>query len=229
MLGSSSALPTVMTIGTGASGSRIVPDYDASSLMQFSSWVDQTIQQHGNTGEQAITIGFSSSSSMYDFSKSAYFSHTDWSANYWFWSAGGSSTTSQNQLSIDTNSSKFNIRMAFDALTTVQVKPGAWYDSSLMGAYQNTGALIRPTALLVAMYPSITLTMDAASYAQAQSAYNSSSGFGVGAFWASASTQKSINTASMQTAWNASSNSVTMASQSIQPVVVGMLVAPLGS
>lgn len=229
MLGSSSSLPTVMSIANGIGTAQVVPDYDASSLMQFSTWVDSTIQQHGNTGEQPVTIGFSSSSATYDFSKSAYFSKTDWNASYWFWSAGGSSSQSQNQVNVDSNSSKFNIRMAFDAITTVQVKPGAWYDSSLMYAYPNASGLIRPTALLVAMYPTITLTMDATSFAQAQSAYNSSSGFGIGSFWASASTQKTVSTAAMTAQFDSSSNTVTMASQSIQPVVVGMLVTPLVS
>jgi hypothetical protein len=225
-LGSSAQGPTVMSIAV-ASGTQVVPDYNPGDLSQFSTWVDTTVMQHGNAGEQAITIGFSTSSAMYDFSKSTYFSQTNWGSNFWFWSAGGSSTSSSTQVNVDSAASNFNLRMAFDAITTVPVAAGPWFDSSLMYAYPNKGNLIRPTALLIAMYPSITVTMDSSSYASAFSAYNSSSGFGVGAFWTSASTQTSTSATSLQATWNASSNSVTMASQSTTPVVVGMLVAPL--
>jgi hypothetical protein len=227
-LGASAQSPTVMSIAV-ASGTQVVPDYVPGDLSQFSNWVDQTVAQHGNTGEQAITIGFSGTSSMADFSKSTYFSQTNWGASFWFWSAGGSSTQSSSQVNVDTASSSFNQRMAFDAITTVSLEPGPWYDSSLMYDYPNQSGLVRPTALLVAMYPSITVTMDAASYAQALSAYNSSSGFGVGAFWASAGSQTSTSSVNMKAVWNASSSSVTMSSQSTTPVVVGLLVAPLKS
>lgn len=227
-LGAFAQSPTVMSIAV-ASGIQVVPNYVPGDLSQFSNWVDQTVAQHGNSGEQAITIGFSGTSSMYDFSKSSYFRQTNWGSSFWFWSAGGSSTQSSSQVNVDTASSSFNQRMAFDAVTTVSLEPGPWYDSSLMYDYPNQAGLVRPTALLIAMYPSITVTMDAASYAAAQSAYNSSSGFGVGAFWASAGSQTSTSSVNMNAAWNASSSSVTMSSQSTTPVVVGLLVAPLKS
>lgn len=226
-LGQSTSVPGTMMIQDGGGASLVVPQYSPGSLSQFSSWVDSTIQQHGNSGEKAVTIGFSASSSMADFSKSTYFSHTDWSASYFFWSIGGQSTSSNTQVSINTSSSQFNMRMGFDSLTTVSMEAGPWYDSSLMQGFDNSAGLIRPTALLVAMYPSITATMDATSYAKARAAYNSSSGFGVGNFWCSANTQKSSSAYTMQATWDDSSNSVTMASESTTPCIVGMLVAPL--
>lgn len=60
MLGSAANGPTVMLISTDDSPSvpLVVPSYISDSLAQFSSWVDQTISQHENTGEQPITIGF---------------------------------------------------------------------------------------------------------------------------------------------------------------------------
>lgn len=225
-LGSSATQPTVMAVNF-SSGLQVVPDYNPGDLGQFSNWVDQTIQQHGNTGETPITIGFSSSSSTYDFSKSTYFSQTNWSTNYWFWSAGGSSTSSSTQININTASSSFGMRMGFDAVTTVAVAPGPWFDSSLMYDHQNKDNLIRPTQLLIGMYPTLTVTMDAASYKSAFAAYNSSSGFGVGAFFASVGTQKSTSATAMQATWDASSNSVTMRSESTTPVLLGMLVTPL--
>lgn len=227
-LGSLAQLPTVMSIAVG-SGTLVVPDYVPGDLSQFSNWVDQTVAQHGNKGEQRVTIGFGASSSSYDFSKSTYFHNTNWNANFWFWSAGGSSTQSSTHVAVDTTSSQFNMRMGFDDLTTLSLAPGPWYDSSLMYAYSKQAGLVRPTALIVAMYPSITLTMDSSSYAAAQAAFNSSSGFGVGGFWANASGQTSTTGQSMHATWDARSNSVTMASQSTTPVIVGMLVAPLAT
>jgi hypothetical protein len=227
-LGTSMSTPGTMQIQDGAGSMLIVPAYSPGSLSEFSTWVDSTIQQHGNTGEKAVTIGFSTSSAMADFSKSTYFSHTDWSTNFFFFSVGGGSTTSSSQVNINTASSQFNMRMGFDAITTLSLEAGAWYDSSLMSSFDNSQGMIRPTALLIAMYPSISLTMDATSYAQARSAYNSSSGFGVGAFWCAAGGhQTSSSTYSMQSQWDDASNSVTMTSESTTPVVVGMLVAPL--
>jgi hypothetical protein len=228
-LGQSTSTPGTMQVQDGGGSMLVVPQYSPGSLSQFSSWVDNTIQQHGNTGEKAVTIGFSSSSTMADFSKSTYFSHTDWNTGFFFWSAGGSSTTSSSQVNVNTSSSQFNMRMGFDAITTLSVGAGPWFDSSLMGQFNNAGGMIRPTALVIAMYPSITLVMDAASYQSAKSAYNSSSGFGVGAFWASASHQTSTDQYSMQATWNDASNTVTMESQSTTPAIVGMLVAPLKS
>jgi len=228
MLGASATLPTEMTIDNGAgTGTLVVPTYVPGDLHQFSSWVDSTISQHGNTGQQPITISFNASSAHYDFSKSTYFSQTSWSTDYWFWSAGGSSTQSSTAVNVDTSSSSFGLTLGFDAVDTVNVAPGPWFDSSLMYAYKNAGNLVRPTGLLIGMYPSITLTMDSDSYQSAYAAYNSSSGFGVGPFFVSAGTQTSSSDTTMKATWSASSNSVTIASQSTTPILLGMQVTPL--
>lgn len=223
MIGTSISSPAVMSIAS-ATVPLIVPAYIPSNLQTFSTWVDQTIGQHGNTGQSPITISFTSSSAEYDFSQSAYFSQTNF--RNWFWS--GSTTTSSSQVNINTSAQAFSLEMGFDALTQVTIQPGLWYDSSLMYAFPNTAGLIIPTSLIVGMYPTITLTMDQASYAQAKAAYSSSSGFGVGGFWCSAGTQSQSSGSAVTATWNASSNSVVMKSQSTTPVIVGMLVTKPG-
>jgi hypothetical protein len=227
MQGSQVISPSVMQVAA-TSGSLIVPTYNPSDLNLFSSWVDQTINQHGNAGQNPITINFNQSAAQYDFSQSQYFSQTNWSTNFFFFSASGGSTQSGNQVNVDYNNSSFSLEFQFDSITQVALSRGPWYDSSLISApysYPNPNNLSTPTNLIIGMYPQVTMTMDAASYASAYSAYNSASGFGFGAFWVSASHSQSSSTQSYSATWNSSSNSVTIQSSSINPIILGMQVA----
>ena len=227
MQGSVSTGPSDMLV-QATSGSLVVPTYNPSDLNTFSSWVDSTIGQHGNVGQKPITINFGQSAAQYDFSQSQYFSQTNWSTNFFFFSASGGSTQSGTQVNIDFNSSSFNLEFQFDAITQVGLTRGPWYDSSLIlppYSYPNPNNLSTPTNLIIGMYPQVTMTMDAASYASAFSAYNSASGFGFGAFWVSASHSQSNSTQSMSATWNSSNNSVTITSTSINPIILGMEVA----
>lgn len=224
MVGSTVTSPADMAVAA-ESGTLIVPTYNPSSLSTFSSWVDSTISAHGSA--RPISIAFSARSGHFDFSQSTYFSHTNWNVDLFFFSLSGSSTTSRQQVNIDTDSSSFGLEIQFDAITEVQLSRGPWYDSSLMYDFQNNGSLATPTILYVGMYPKIILKMDQSSYNSAYSAYTSSSGFGVGCFWGSAGTQTDKSTAQMVANWDSSTQSVTIESQSIQPVIVGMEVAQL--
>lgn len=222
------ALPTEMLISNGTTTALVVPSYTPGDLQAFSNWVDQTIGQHGNPGSQQISIAFKEGSSEYDFSESTYFKQTSWSTDYFFFSTGGTSTTSSTQVNINTASESFALTLGFDAVRTMPVQPGPWFDSSLLTTFPNAGGLVRPTSLLIGMYPTVTLTMDADSYNSAYSAYTSSSSFGVGVFFIGGGDGTSSSNTNMQATWDADSNSVTMVSQSTTPVVVGMTVAPLG-
>jgi len=227
MQGSTSTGPADM-VGNTAAGVQIVPTYNPSSLTVFSSWVDGIIQSHGNAGSQGKVITFNSSAAQYDFSQSAYFSSTNWSTDYFFFSVGGSSSQSSSSVNVDTSNSAFALTIAFDDVTTVQVSRGPWFDSSLMGSFTNPNNLSVPNNILVGMYPEITLTMDAASYSNAQSAYNSATGFGFGAFWVSAAgTSSSSSNAQLSATWNNAGNSVTISSTSPNPVILGMQVTPI--
>jgi hypothetical protein len=225
MLGPAVIGPQTMLV-TADAGNLVVPTYNPSSLQAFSSWVDSTIGQHGQA--TPIKVNFNQAAGEYDFTKSTYFSHTDFSTNYFFFSVGGSSTTSRTQVNINTSSSAFSLEFQFDSITQVSLTKGPWYDSSLMSKFPNPNNLSVPTSLIVAMYPKITMKMDAASYASAFSSYNSASGFGFGSFWVSASHSTSSSNLSMSATWDSSSNSVTIESSSINPVIVGMQLAQVG-
>jgi hypothetical protein len=225
LTGSSTIGPQTMIVAADA-GNLVVPTYNPSSLQAFSAWVDSTISQHGQA--KPISIDFTQAAGEFDFSKSTYFSHTDFNANFFFFSVGGSSTTSKTQVNVNSSSSSFGLTFQFDSITQVSLSKGPWYDSSLMGSFPNPNNLAIPTNLIVAMYPQVTLTMDAASYASAYAAYNTANGFGFGSFWVSASHSQSQSNLSMQAQWNSSSNSVTISSSSINPIIVGMQVAQIG-
>lgn len=227
MQGAVSTGPSDMLV-QATSGSLVVPTYNPSDLNTFSSWVDQTIGQHGNVGQNPITIDFTQAAAQYDFSKSQYFSQTNWNANFFFFSASGGSTQSGTQVNVDYNNSAFSLEFQFDSITQVGLTRGPWYDSSLIlapYAYPNPNNLSTPTNLIIGMYPQVKMTMDAASYASAYSAYNSASGFGFGSFWVSASHSQSSSTQSMSATWDSNSNSVTIQSSSINPIILGMEVA----
>jgi hypothetical protein len=227
MQGVASTGPSDMIV-QATSGTLVVPTYNPSDLNTFSAWVDSTIGQHGNAGQNPITIDFTQNSAQYDFTKSQYFSQTNWNANFFFFSASGGSTQGGTQVNIDTSSSSFSLQFQFDAITQVALTRGPWYDSSLIASpftYPNPNNLSTPTNLIIGMYPQIKMTLDAASYASAYSAYNSGSGFGFGCFWVSASHSQSSSTQSMSATWDSSSNSVTIQSSSINPIILGMQVA----
>lgn len=223
MTGAAVTSPADMMVAAD-SGNLIVPTYNPSSLATFSSWVDTVISQHGNDSS-AISISFTANSAQYDFSQSQYFSHTSWSTDYFFFSVGHSSTTSSSQLNIDTTNSDFSLTMKFDAITELDLTRGPWYDSSLMYNYTNPDSLATPVKLYIGMYPSVTMTMDASDYTAAKSAYQSSSGIGVGIFWiAAGGNSNSSSSLQMSASWNDATNSVTLSSSSIEPVILAMQV-----
>jgi hypothetical protein len=222
MQGSVVGSPSEMAV-TAASGTLVVPTYNPGSLATFSSWVDTTISQHGN-GAQPITIDFNQSAAQFDFSKSSYFSQTNWNADFFFFSASGGSSSSGTQVNIDSSSSSFSLTFQYDAITQLPISRGPWFDSSLMGSYTNPKNLCTPTNLIIGMYPAITMSMDAASYTAAKSAYNSANGFGFGAFWVSGTHSSSSSSLQLSASWDDSSNSVKIASPSIEPVILAMQV-----
>ncbi len=213
--------PSVMEVNTDA-GNMIVPRYDPSSLSTFSSWVDSTIAQHGKA--TPIKIDFTQSAGKYDFSKSSYFRNTNFKTNYFFFSASGGTSRSGTKVDIDTSSSSFKCTLMFDAITNVQLAPGVWLDTSLLYDYKNPKNLSIPSFLVIGMYPSIELEMDAASFSSAYAAYNSGGGFGIGSFWASASHSQGSSELNMSAEWDQSSNKVKIVGASVMPVILGMQV-----
>lgn len=222
VMGASVNGPSMMKV-SAASGELIVPTYNPSSLQTFSSFVDSAIEQHGSA--QPISTTFTEQSERFDFSLSSYFSHTGWGVNLFFFSVGGSSTTTKTAVNINTSSSDFALTIEFDAVTQVSLARGPWYDSSLMYDYENPGSLATPTNLIVAMYPKIILKMDESSYNDAFSAFSTSNGFGIGAFWVvgGGHSSSSLDLA-MHSDWDESSRTVTIASESIEPIIVAMQV-----
>jgi hypothetical protein len=226
MLGPNVIGPQTMQV-TAEAGNLIVPTYNPSNLNSFSNWVDNTIAQHGQA--TPIKVDFNEAAGKFDFSKSTYFSQTNFNTNYFFFSVGGSSTTSRNQVNVNTSSSDFSLEFQFDSINQVSLTKGPWYDSSLMDSFPNPNNLSIPTSLIVGMYPKIVLTMDAASFASAFSSYNSANGFGFGSFWVSASHSESTSNLSMSATWDSSKNSVTIQSSSINPVILGMELVQVGN
>lgn len=228
---SSLTLPTASTSASmvvqATSGKLVVPTYNSSALNNLGSWVDGMIAAHTPqpASAQAISVNGATGGGSAAFASSSYYNHTDFSSGFWFFRAGGSVTNSGSASTVDTTSSSFDVTFGFDGIKIVDITRGPWYDSSLMYDYPGKG-LSSPTQLIVGMYPQIEMKMDAASYASAQSAYNSSSGFGAGIWWASASSQHNQSGANFNATWNNSSNSVTIAPAGVQPVVLGMMVTP---
>lgn len=219
---SSSSAATMQVQAT--SGKLVVPTYNPGNLNQLSTWVDGIITAHAPqpASAQAISINGKTGSGSAAFAKSSYYNHTDFSTGFWFFRAGGSVTTSGSSSTVNTSSSSFDVTFGFDGIQMVDITRGPWFDSSLMYDYPGKG-LSSPTQLIVGMYPQIELKMDAASYASAQSAYNSSAGFGAGFWWVSASTQHSTSNANFNAKWDSSSNSVTISPSGVEPVVLGMM------
>lgn len=224
MQGSTVTSPSDMSV-TASSGTLIVPTYNSGDLGMFSSWVDDTISQHGSN--PPIVIDFTSTAKEFDFSKSSYFSQTDWSTNFFFASTSGSSSSSGTQVNVDTSSKDFSLTFQYDAITQLPVSRGPWFDSSLMYGYTNDDQMSTPTSLIIGMFPAIKMTMDAASYKAAKSAYNSEEGFGFGTFWASGTHSSGTSNQDLSAQWDDASNAVTIASSSINPVILAMQVAPV--
>jgi len=224
ILGVSNVGPQTMVVKAEA-GDVIVPTYNPSSLLEFSTWVDETIAQHGQA--KPIHIDFTEAAAQFDFSKSTYFTHTDFHTNYFFYSVDGITGTKSREVNVNPTAN-FKIDFQFDAITKLDIKKGAWYDSNLMKSFPNPNNLAVPTDLIIGMYPRVTMTMDSASYATAFSSYNSESGFGFGPFWVSASHKTNRSNLPMTAKWDSVSNTVTIESTSVKPVVLGMQVAPIG-
>jgi hypothetical protein len=224
MLGS--AVNDAEMAGSSNGTSLVLPAYAfGESYTQFAMWVDSCITAHQVTDPSAQKISFTvtSDSADADFSHNTYYSHTESSSGFWFFRSGSDVTTSSSSTIVDTSNSAFQLTFGFDAIQGFDVSRGPWYDSSLRYAYQSNNVV--PTRLIIGMYPQIKITMDAASYANAKSAYNSSSGFGAGGFWTSGASQTSTSQQTMQSAWDDNSNSVVIAPEDPNPIILAMLVS----
>ncbi len=213
-----------MLITTDA-GSSVVPAYEPGSLATFSSWVDAAATGPANNQPPAVSFNICQGAGQYDFSSSSYFSRTSWSEDYFFFSRSGSTTTQKEQVNVDTSSASFNVNITFQALTTVTIDPGPWFDSSLMYNYPNSSGLVRPISLIIGMMPTVKVTFDAASYQSAQSSYSSSSSFGVGIFGISVGGNGSSSTgSSFKSQWDATALTLTISDESTQPKIIGLQV-----
>lgn len=125
-------------------------------------------------------------------------------------------------MSVDTSSSSFSVNITFQAVTSVQIQPGPWYDSSLMYAYPNTSGLALPNSLVIGMMPTVTVTFDAASYQSAFNAYSSSLSFGVGIFNFAGGLSGGSSGNSFQDTWDSSSLSLTIKDISVQPKIIAL-------
>ncbi|RKH60850.1 hypothetical protein D7V93_12695 [Corallococcus llansteffanensis] len=205
-----------MAITTDA-GAMVVPSYVPGSLAQFSTWADTMSVAPARGQPPAVSFTLKAGAQEYDENQSQYFKRTSWDAFF----ASGSSTQGGQALNIDTSASEFRIEITFQGLTTVQLQPGAWYDSSLMYAYRNPQSLSIPNSLVVVMLPKVTLYLSASDYQMAYQASQQSSGFGVGPFY---STTSSSSSSSLSTNWDDSAKSVTIQQNNVQPIILGMMV-----
>lgn len=222
MVGTTAPLPTEMAVDGGA-GTQIVPSYNPGDLQTFSGWVDGAIAAHTKTpvGQQQVHVNIGSGSGQVSMGSNTFYSHTDWSTGFWFFGAHGSSTTSGGSSLVDVSSSAFDLTVGFDAITTLDLGRGPWLDPSLVKGAVAPGMSV-PTRLYIAMYPQLEMKMDAASFAAARSASASSSGFSAGIFWVGGSHQQSSSQVAMTATWNSSTNSVSISSNQVTPVIVGM-------
>ncbi len=216
--------PAEMLISTDA-GNRVVPTYNPGSLATFSSWVDAAATGPANNQPPAVSFNISQGAGQYDFSQSTYFSRTSWSEDFFFFSISGTKTTQKNKVNVDTSSASFNVNVTFQALTTVTIDPGPWYDSSLMYNYPNSSGLVRPISLIIGMMPTVKVSFDAASYQSAYSSYLSSSSFGVGIFGIAGGGDGSQSTSSsFHSHWDTTALTLTISDESTQPKIIGLQV-----
>jgi hypothetical protein len=209
------------------SGEYVVPAYLPGSLTAFSTWADAAAVGPAHDQKPAVSFTLQQGSASYDFSKSTYFSQTAWGGGNFFFSSGGSSTSSGTNVNVNTAASNFKVEITFQAITTLAITPGAWFDSSLMYAYGNPEQLALPqgqSALIIAMMPTIKITFDAASYQSAYAASQSSSGFGVGCFFGGGSSSSSSSSQSLSQKWDKVTMTVTIAQTQVQPIILGALV-----
>lgn len=230
MQGSASTGPYDMLV-QATSGNLIVPAYSPSDLNIFSAWVDSIIQEHASSGNlnAPATINFAPYLAKSSLISSTYFQQTNWANNDFFSSAGAGSSFGF-PISVNTGDPGFLLQFQFDDITQVSLSRGPWFDPVLTTspyAYPNAGNLSTPVNLIIGMYPKVRMTLDAASYASAYSAYNSASGFGFGAFWVSASHAAAAGTQAMTASWDNIGNSVLIESASVNPIILAMEVALL--
>ena len=210
-------------------GNQVVPTYNPSSLATFSSWVDMAAAGPANQQAPEINITIRQGAGQYDISKSAYFSQTSWSENFFFFSISGTDTETRTQVDVDTSSSSFSVNLTFQAVTSVQIDPGPWFDSSLMFAYKNPSGLVIPTALIIGMMPTVTVTFDEASFQSAFSSFSSSHTFGVGIFGIAGGDGSSSSGSNFHSEWSSEHNSLTITDISTQPKIIGLQVSEPGA
>jgi hypothetical protein len=220
-----------MKIATDA-GDFIVPVYVPGDLGVFSSWVDATLAAAAKKQAPEVSFTVNESAQQYDFSQSTYFSEVDWSENennfFYSYAASGSSSQQQTQVAVDTSSESFGVAISFQAVTSVAIALGPWYDSSLMYSYANPAGLVVPASLLIGLMPTVVVSFDAASYQTAQSAYSTSSSFGVGVFTIDGGAAGSGSSGSSGTnltgTWSSTALTLTIEDTSKQPKILGMTV-----
>jgi len=216
--------PAEMLTSTDA-GNFVVPTYIPSSLTTFSSWVDEAATGPANHQPPEVSFTIGQGAAKYDFSESTYFSNTTWGNDYFFYTVGGDSSQQQNQVNVNTSSSSFGVQITFQAVTTVTIGTGPWFDSSLMYSYSNPSGLVAPSALIIGMMPTVTVTFaDEDSYQTAFSAYSASSSFGVGIFQIPGGSSTSSSSTDLQGAWDTTALSLTISDISTQPLVIGVQV-----
>lgn len=184
-------------------------------------------------------------------------SHTYQQSNYFdssvsvgydgfFWGGSASASYSQAQNSSDYSAlaQKLTLRYTAQAVTQFDVKPGSWFDSSIIkgfydkispgSAFANKplfgpGGLLslRPAQIYVAFKRSITLSADKQTMSDVRSAFNQHSSASVsvgGFFWSgSASVQQGSQESRADVAWSTDGTSVTISDNTNAPKVIGIV------
>lgn len=229
---------TAKTSGTRAdmlvtfdSGDQVVPTYNnGTSFAAIATWVDGVLASANAKGvlPQNKTVSFGSSSAASNFSASSFSASTNWSVNRFFWSATANAAGGRSQSSVVTKTSSFSLTVGFADLKQMVVTPGAWFDSSLLTGMPNPDQVLVPTVLWLAMGPVVTMSMDAASYAQAKSSYTSKAGFGV-SLWCGVSGNGSFSADGQRcdTSFDDTNHTITLRPSDTSPVVVAMQMTPI--
>ena len=213
------------------SGDQIVPAYNSTpAYSAIANWVDGVIAAVGPNGVPANpkSVTISATSNADSFSATSFAAQTSWSVHRFFWTVHAGAAVARQAMSVDTSHSAFSLTIAFADVKAVTIKPGAWFDSSLLGQMKNADKLLRPTVVYLAMFPCVTLTMDSSSYAAWKAAYTSSAGVGVG-LWCGVSGSAAVQSSGQRSAatFNDASNTVTLRPSDTSPVVVAMQMAEI--
>lgn len=241
--GSTSTLPgQTPTPPASALQSAYAPAYalDSSFTTVYQQWQTDSVNGKNNVN---FVVTANASSQTWD--------NYGWSVKSevggffdWLW-AGGSTTITSNTQTYDGAASSMSIDVSFVGLQSFTVTPNsAWFNPSLISTYSNQlfpgapnffgqgGSLsLLPSQIIVGFCPTITMTLDQATYNSYKNQFQQTTTLGGGFgpfFWGEGTYSSYADKSSIQ--FSDQSNSITMGPiQSTVPLLLGVISSKLGS